>query len=135
MGVAVDFGDEAMGEPGEVALVGGTDRVDLRPREVVVGAELQEGGFDVAAGALVLVLLELVEDRAQEPATWASGMGLDRVVQLLEVEEVQLGGALDRSPQVVDRDDGGEVEERPRDGVIGIPSSAVTSSSRSVGWR
>src|SRR3954469_23649675 len=82
----------------------------------VGGAELAEGGFDVAAGALVLVLLELVEDRAQEPATWASGMGLDRVVQLPEVEEVQLGGALDRSPQVVDRDDGGEVEERPRDG-------------------
>jgi len=114
MAIAVDLDDESSIGPGEVRLAIAVVAVDHWPRETVVDTQLQEERFEVAPRPRLAVPREVRQHRAQRrgspPAAVAPEQGLHRP----EVEEAEIDGAFDRSPELMGRNHRGEVHEGPR---------------------
>jgi hypothetical protein len=102
-GPAVDLDEEVVVAEREVAFPAVVVHVDLGPRKVMVGAELEERGLDVAARPPAVLVAELGDDAEQPAAPAASRVGGEGLAQRGEVEELALVGLLDRPPKVAAR--------------------------------
>lgn len=101
--------------PAEVELPAVLIAVDLRARQLVVEAELEEERLEIAPRRGV-VRAEVGEERRQRGRARSRAVRGQDPHHLPVVVELQLLGPLDRAAQLVRGHDRGEVEERAGDG-------------------
>ena len=110
--VAVDLDDQALLAPHEVGNVAAESLVRLRHRQAGLSHELQERllGPRAGDGHRVLVAAHLRQPRRAAPSAVARQRRLD----LGAVDEPPADALADRVAQAVAREDGGDLEQRPR---------------------